>query len=338
MITRFVFTGMTMRKRGSMRLTAMMLIFLLLGACNAKLDEVPDYGALPDRAIIASARNFDTRGLLWVMPASAGISFSTEIPSELASASAVTILVHGYNTPASRVASYFHGLIAYLRDDRHYGPPLVIYDWKSTARHWEEISVAEQQGYIEFLAATVGERLGGRIPGLPPGLRWESTQYSADRIQATTTGVDGLAVLIRQLSGAHPDVKIIVVAHSMGSQLVVDALRQRTDAMSAVRRVVLLAPDVDAAVFQDGTLAMLRHLDALHIFYSGQDEIVRMYSRIANFGYPRLGATGPLKVEALPSYVHVHDAGKAMGNFDVHGRYVTREGAAALRIEELLLK
>lgn len=319
-----------------MRLTVVMLSSLLLVGCDPHRDPLPDYGSLPDQTIVASARNLETRGLLWVLSGSAQPQFTSDVPRTLAMAPVVTVLVHGYNTPPSRVVSYFEGLISYLRDDRQYALPLVIYDWKSTARHWEEVSWEEQQGYIEFLSSTVGERQGGRIPGLPPGLRWESAQYAGDRTHATTTGATGLALLVKQLSGARPDVRVIILAHSMGSQVVIDALRQRAVEMSAVKKVVLLAPDVDAKVLQDEKLASLRHLDALHVYFSNHDEVVRMYSRIANLGFQRLGVTGPSDAAKMPAFVHIHDVGDTLGISAVHGRYVTREGAAALQLDEVL--
>ena len=319
-----------------MRCALVFVALLLLGGCEQKRDVLPEYGTLPTHAVIASARNLETRGLLWVLPGPAQPQFTSEIPRELAVAPVVTILVHGYNTPPPKVATYFEGLISYLREDRHHAIPLVIYDWKSTARHWEEVPVKEQMAYIDFLSSTVGERLGGRIPGLPPGLRWESMQYTADRTQASTTAVEGLALLVKQLSGARLDVKVIIVAHSMGSQVVIDALRQRAEEMSAVKKVVLLAPDVDAKVLQDEKLTSIRHLDALHVFFSVHDEIVRMYSRVANLGFPRLGATGPSDASKVPAFVHIHDVGETLGTSGVHGRYVTRDGAAAVRLEEVL--
>lgn len=323
-------------KRQDMYRIILVLSMLLLVGCDQKHDAKPEYGALPDRAVVASSRSLATRGLMWAVPAPSGPSFTDSIPGTLFAVPVVTVLVHGYNTPPPKLGAYFAGLIAYLRDDRGFAAPLVIYDWKSTARHWEEVPLQEQLAYIEFLSSTLGERTGGRIPGLPPGVRWESMQYTADRAHATTTAVEGLVHLLRQLVEVRPDVRINILAHSMGSQVVIDVLRQQTSSMSAVKKVVLLAPDVDAAVLQDAKLASIRHLDALHVFYSSHDEIVRMYSRFANLGFPRLGATGPSEVGKLPAFVHLHDVGETLGTSGVHGRYITREGAAALHLDEVL--
>lgn len=319
-----------------MRLVMVLVAALLLSGCKPKPDPLPDYGKLPAGAFVASARNLETRGVLWASESGAGTLFSTDLPSELITASTATILVHGYNTPAAKVAAYFHGLLSYLRDDRGYPSPLVLYDWKSTARHWDEVPFEEQQGYIEFLSTTVGERLGGRIPGLPADLRWENTQYSSDRVNATTSGADGLVRLVQQLARGRREVRIHILAHSMGSQVVLDALSRAADDMVAVTKILLLAPDVDASALQQEKLARINALEALHVFYSRRDEVVATYSRMANLGFPRLGATGPANVEKLPAYVHVHDVGDTLGTSNVHGAYITREGAAALRLDDML--
>ena len=172
-------------------------------------------------------------------------------------------------------------------------PSLVVYDWPSIARHWEELSFDEQSAFIDFLSSTVGERLGGRIPGLPPGIRWENNQYALDRVNASGSAVDGLIALVQQLVDINPRMTIMIVAHSMGSHVVVEALTRHAKDLSPVRRVILMAPDIDAAALQAPAFHSLSSLEALHVFYSANDKIIRLYSRVANLSFPRFGATGP---------------------------------------------
>ena len=80
----------------------------------------------------------------------------------------------------------------------------------------------------------------------------------------------------------------------------------------------------------------LSSLEALHVFYSANDKIIRLYSRVANLSFPRFGATGPADVNKLPSYAVMHDVTAALGVSDVHNRYVTRDGAAVINLGKML--
>lgn len=55
-----------------MRCATVFLALLLLGGCKPKPDPLPDYGKLPVHAVIASARNLETRGLLWAAEGATG--------------------------------------------------------------------------------------------------------------------------------------------------------------------------------------------------------------------------------------------------------------------------
>lgn len=314
------------------------LAAVLFTACGQPVPEpLPDYGkVLPKTATFVSARNFASRGLLWLSNSPSGIQFSAKVPEALASEPVVTVLVHGYNTPPRKVGSYFEGLISELKEDAHYSPPLVVYDWPSTARHWDELSFDEQYAYSDFLSSTVGERLGGRIPGLPPGIRWENSQYAFDRVNASGSAVDGLVALVQRLAEINPRITVIVVAHSMGSHVVVEALRLRGKDLAPIRRIILLAPDIDATALQEDALKSLSSLEVLHVFYSANDEIVRLYSRFVNFGFRRFGATGRADTTKLPSYAVMHDVTAELGLSEVHSRYVTRDGAAVTKLAKIL--
>jgi esterase/lipase superfamily enzyme len=137
--------------------------------------------------------------------------------------------------------------------------------------------------------------------------------------------------LVQRIAEVNPRITIMIVAHSMGSHVVVEALRRRGRDLSPVRRIVLLAPDIDSAALQANAIRSLSSLEALHVFYSANDEVVRLYSRVANLGFARFGATGPANVSKLPRFAITHDVTKALGVSDVHGRYLTREGAAILK-------
>ncbi len=206
-----------------------------------------------------------------------------------------------------------------------------MFDWPSEARHWQELTVAEREAYVEMLLGTVGERTGG-IPGLPPGLRWELAAYGFDRHRATRNGADGLIELVGMLEKANSSVRINIIAHSMGCYVVNEALKRNGKALSRLRRVLLLAPDIDKAALQDEVFNRISSLESLHVFFSNNDEVLKYYSTSANFGFARLGWFGPANAERLPKYMRVHDVSDALGTEGVHGKYVTRYGAAAIGI------
>jgi hypothetical protein len=69
------------------------LAAVLFTSCGQPVPEpLPDYGkVLPKTATFVSARNFASRGLLWLSNSPSGIQFSAKVPEALASEPVVTV-------------------------------------------------------------------------------------------------------------------------------------------------------------------------------------------------------------------------------------------------------
>ncbi len=138
----------------------------------------------------------------------------------------------------------------------------------------------------------------GRFGGVPVLFTWPSSDnllgYEAARETATASR-DGLASVLRDLSDL-PDVgRIHILAHSLGTWLTMEALRERAiggspDLNGKLGNVMLAAPDIDLSVFRE----QLKHLDPSHIsvLISSKDRALSLSSWLAG-DRPRLGALNP---------------------------------------------
>jgi esterase/lipase superfamily enzyme len=116
----------------------------------------------------------------------------------------------------------------------------------------------------------------------------ESANYSRDALEALLTR-----------AAEAPDVKeITVLAHSMGTFLAMEALRQSAirqgRAPPKIRNVVLAAPDIDIDVFRAQYEAMGPDRPHFTIFVSTDDRALSM-SRLISGDVGRLGAVDPAK-------------------------------------------
>lgn len=96
-----------------------------------------------------------------------------------------------------------------------------------------------------------------RLPGAAVAFAWASAgspvAYVHDR-ESVLVARDALAGLIAALAAPRPG-RVVLVAHSLGAQLTMEALRQlalsgRRGAVDAIAGVVLIAPDIDVDVFR----------------------------------------------------------------------------------------
>ncbi len=140
----------------------------------------------------------------------------------------------------------------------------------------------------------------GRFGGIPVLFTWPSSDnlldYEAARESATASR-DTLANLLKDLSEV-PDIgKIHILAHSMGTWLSMEALRQRAiagspDLNGKLGIVMLAAPDIDLSVFRE----QLRLLDPSHVsvLISAHDKALSLSETLAG-DRPRVGALDPRK-------------------------------------------
>lgn len=140
----------------------------------------------------------------------------------------------------------------------------------------------------------------GRFGGVPILFTWPSSNnlwsYEAARESATASR-DVLESLLKDLSEV-PDVgKIHILAHSMGTWLSMEALRERAiagspDLNGKLGMVMLAAPDIDLSVFRE----QLAKLDASHVsvLVSASDKALSLSRTLAG-DRPRVGALDPRK-------------------------------------------
>jgi esterase/lipase superfamily enzyme len=199
------------------------------------------------------------------------------------------------------------------------------------AKHFVEVSRREldEQSFRNELATNISGRIGsnrdvllyvhgfntsyddarfrlaqivadGRFGGIPVLFTWPSSDnlldYEAARESATASR-DALANLLEDLSEV-PDIgKIHILAHSMGTWLSMEALRQRAiagspDLNGKLGMVMLAAPDIDLSVFRE----QLRLLNPSHVsvLISASDKALSLSETLAG-DRPRVGALDPRK-------------------------------------------
>jgi esterase/lipase superfamily enzyme len=125
------------------------------------------------------------------------------------------------------------------------------------------------------------------VPGLSVNFSWPSaanvSAYGTDR-EAVLVGRDRLEELLVLLARSNLS-RIVVVGHSMGAFLVMEAMRQiaiRGDAatLRKISTVVLIAPDVDIEVFRRQMAELARYDVSVYVFASGRDRALRVSARL----------------------------------------------------------
>ncbi|MFL4469385.1 alpha/beta hydrolase [Tateyamaria armeniaca] len=136
-----------------------------------------------------------------------------------------------------------------------------------------------------FRMAQLGHDL--EIPGAHVSYAWPSRAnplgYEYDQDSALFAR-DGLADLLRTVrSAGQPDV--IVVAHSMGSALVMETFRQLEIAQPGwvganIRGVILMSPDINVDVFRSQFRQIRDVPDPFVVIVSRKDAVLRLSSRL----------------------------------------------------------
>lgn len=119
--------------------------------------------------------------------------------------------------------------------------------------------------------------------------------YKRDLDNATYSRSD-LADLLRMAADSPDVADIVIFAHSMGSWIAVEAVRQialeRGGAPAKISNVILASPDLDVGVFRRQVLDMGARRPGLTLFVSQEDRALRL-SRLVAQGGTRLGAIDP---------------------------------------------
>jgi len=137
-----------------------------------------------------------------------------------------------------------------------------------------------------------------KLPGVAVHYAWPSAGeplvYAYDRDSALFAR-DGLEALLTEVAATGPD-RIILIAHSMGSLLTMETLRQiaigrRGDLMGRIGGVVLISPDVDLDVFRSQARRIARLPQPFLILTSQRDRALAV-SALLTGQHERLGHIG----------------------------------------------
>lgn len=145
------------------------------------------------------------------------------------------------------------------------------------------------------------------LPGVVVHYSWPSAAqplgYAYDRDSALFAR-DGLENLIKEVDRAGGK-RVILLAHSMGSALLMETLRQMairgdTKSLSRIKGVVLISPDIDVDVFRAQANAIVPLPQPFVIFSSERDRILKLSARLTGQS-DRLGTLRDLsRVADLP--------------------------------------
>ena len=171
----------------------------------------------------------------------------------------------------------------------------------------------------------------GRFGGLPVLFTWPSQANIFSYVSAkdnATASRDALERLVLRLAQTPGVGRVHVLAHSMGTWLAMEALRENAIAGHAdldghLGDVMLAAPDIDLAVFRQ-QMARLGERAHVSIFVSSGDRALALSSRIAG-ERPRVGALDPSnprdRADLTRLGVRVYDLSSFSDGFIGHGAY-----------------
>ena len=126
--------------------------------------------------------------------------------------------------------------------------------------------------------------------------------------------------------------RINIVAHSLGCYLVLQALEKRPDIAANIRNLILMAAAArDDSLNDKATAAAISKIDKVHIFFSRNDDILKLVENSHG-----LGLHGPKEPSSLPSNVVLHYVTKLLDGPDVHGQYLRKDGLSAISLMNAL--
>lgn len=124
------------------------------------------------------------------------------------------------------------------------------------------------------------------LPGVTAHYSWPSLgaplAYAHDR-DSVLFARDGLIEMVRRTADAGPQ-RILLIAHSMGAHLVMEALRQmalsRDPVFDRIGGVVLIAPDIDVELFRQQASAIGRLPQPFLVVISQRDRVLTLSARL----------------------------------------------------------
>jgi esterase/lipase superfamily enzyme len=188
--------------------------------------------------------------------------------------------------------------------------------------------------FQESLLRITQMQADAKIDGIPILFAWPSqgqvTAYETDK-ESARYSVSYLVALLTMLSRSPEVSDILVVAHSMGGMLTMEALRQlrsegKKQVIARLGRVMLAAPDIDAQTFRAQVQAVGPLKPPLLVLVSKDDGALRLSSILG--GGVRAGAINvenPVVQEAaLKAKAQVVDISKLASHDDLgHDQFVS---------------
>jgi esterase/lipase superfamily enzyme len=164
-----------------------------------------------------------------------------------------------------------------------------------------------------------------KLPGAVVHYAWPSAAeplgYAFDR-DSTLFARDGLESLMHEVADAGAT-RILLVAHSMGAALTMEALRQTairgdTKTLGLIGGVILISPDIDVDVFKRSAHSMGKLPQPFLIFGSDRDRALR-FSAMLSGQSDRLGSLKDItRVADLDvTFLDVSEFSKGLGHFTV---------------------
>ncbi|MGI1660633.1 alpha/beta hydrolase [Palleronia sp. KMU-117] len=162
-----------------------------------------------------------------------------------------------------------------------------------------------------------------RSPGISVSYAWPSAgsvrSYGFDR-ESALFARDGLEETLELLARSNAE-RIVVAGHSMGTIVVMEALRQMQirgtgRALDKVQAVVLIAPDIDPDLFRADVLALAPRELPIYISVSGRDRALRASALLRGQAGGRLGSIQNTDVIADLPGVLVIDVSNVQGSGD----------------------
>lgn len=149
-----------------------------------------------------------------------------------------------------------------------------------------------------------------RSPGVSVSYAWPSagntTSYGYDR-ESALFARDGLEEVLELLSRSTAE-RIVLVGHSMGTVIVMETVRQvairgSDHVLDVIQGVVLLAPDIDAELFETEVRSLAPRVLPIYVSVSARDRALRV-SGLLRGQAERLGSlTDTTRVAMLPGVV-----------------------------------
>jgi esterase/lipase superfamily enzyme len=260
-----------------------------------------------------------------------GIELKSEFGKHLKPSQEVTLLIHGFSAPEKELVPYFFDVVAALKTAQYAGTT-IVYDWPSTATRFD-IGVDTE---LRALNSSGQYRGGSAHLFRAREIGWEAGMYAADREKAQREGAPGLVRLIALVREHIRPARINIVAHSMGSYVLMEAIRKNPEPMKGMYRIILLAPDLPISALEEPRAKdVIASTTYWHVYHSRNDSILRL-AELAN-RQQSLGREGPPPASLLGN-IFAHDMTEKLGENDVHGRYLRAGIADAILIETVLAR